>query len=436
MAVSDDHAENPSEPSSPHRAEKSPRILSHRTIVVCAVALILLAGGLAWLLLAHYGDGSTSSNARLDAIRTVGTLVLGAGGAIGLLLAARRQQTAELDLAHKRRVQEHAEKLAAENHAHQVRVALNTEADATQRRITELFDAAVDKLGSDKAAVRFGGLYALERLAGHAPDQQRAISAVLCAYLRMPYLPPGDDPGPDADDETRLRYERRREEREVRLAVQRVLGEHLRPDRDPRTSDHSYWRHADINLGGATLIDLTWMDCHLPSRTHFTGTIFLGETRFAGTTFTSANFNGAEFTEFASFMRSRFNGWAGFSRTVFHERTSFRKTHFSNRADFAAATFLGESIFEESTFHDFAIFRSSTFSEVAQFESSKFAKNAVFERDARVNLHNARARVANLGDSADPPRREWPEGWSLSADSTPLHNTGVHWGKLVNKSSS
>jgi hypothetical protein len=41
----------------------------------------------------------------------------------------------------------------------------SSEHDATQRRITETYTKAVDQLGSDQAAVRLGGPYALERLA-------------------------------------------------------------------------------------------------------------------------------------------------------------------------------------------------------------------------------------------------------------------------------
>jgi hypothetical protein len=41
----------------------------------------------------------------------------------------------------------------------------DTREDAVARRITELYGKAVEQLGSDKAPVRLGGLYALERLA-------------------------------------------------------------------------------------------------------------------------------------------------------------------------------------------------------------------------------------------------------------------------------
>lgn len=63
---------------------------------------------------------------------------------------------------------------------HQERVAVATEHDAEARRITDLNTKAVEQLGSEKALVRLGGLYALERLAQDNPraaadHRQRAV---------------------------------------------------------------------------------------------------------------------------------------------------------------------------------------------------------------------------------------------------------------------
>lgn len=59
--------------------------------------------------------------------------------------------------------------------------------DATERRLTDLYVKAVEQLGSDKPAVRHGGLYALERVAQNNPDQRQTIVDVVCAYLQAPY---------------------------------------------------------------------------------------------------------------------------------------------------------------------------------------------------------------------------------------------------------
>jgi hypothetical protein len=50
-----------------------------------------------------------------------------------------------------------------------------------RQRITDLYIKPVEQLGSDKAPVRLGGLYALERLAQGNPDQRQTIVNVPCA---------------------------------------------------------------------------------------------------------------------------------------------------------------------------------------------------------------------------------------------------------------
>src|SRR5205823_8499889 len=127
---------------------------------------------------------------QLDTIRTAGTLVVGTGGAVALLLTARRQRYTELTLVH-------------------------TDRDVTERRVTELYGKAADQLGSDKAPVRLAGLYALERLAQGNPVHRQTIVNLICAYLRMPFVSDTGD---------------RSEEGEVRQTAQSLLAGHLRPD--------------------------------------------------------------------------------------------------------------------------------------------------------------------------------------------------------------
>jgi hypothetical protein len=116
----------------------------------------------AWLLTiaGHAAPGTALANARLDAVRT--GLAAGAGAAVGLMLAFRRQHHQEIE-------------------------TVLTDLDATERRITELYTNAVEQLGNDKAPVRLGGLYALERLAQDNPPHRQTIVNVICAYLRMPF---------------------------------------------------------------------------------------------------------------------------------------------------------------------------------------------------------------------------------------------------------
>jgi hypothetical protein len=79
-------------------AEVRYTVLSVRAIWLAAVAIVVVGIGMAaWLLLAFGGGGDQSRN-QLEAIKTAGTVVVGAGGAAALLLTARRQRTAEISL--------------------------------------------------------------------------------------------------------------------------------------------------------------------------------------------------------------------------------------------------------------------------------------------------------------------------------------------------
>lgn len=274
------------------------RVLSVRTIVWSAVVIVTLGTGIAVWLLLVYGDGSDADRNRLDAIRTAGTIVVGAGGAMALLLAARRQRSTEIALKHGERVAEDAR------------------LDAAERRITDLYTASVEQLGSDKAAVRLGGLYALERLAQNVPTQRQTIVNVICAYLRMPY----ELPAPELDaPENRTREQ----ERQVRFTAQRILTLHLRP------STPSFWPDIDLDLTGAILPELDLSHCHLRTgrfvRAHFTT-----HARFEHATFTAnANFQRAIITNRARFDHTHFLGEALFTDTTFPTATSFTNAHFA-----------------------------------------------------------------------------------------------------------
>ncbi|MET9630672.1 pentapeptide repeat-containing protein [Lentzea sp. NPDC006480] len=189
-------------------ADPGPRPLTTRAIVLGGLAVLAVGGLMLTLLLTLYGGGSPQDQAHLDAVRTAGTIVVGTGGAVALLLAARRQRSAELTLKH------------------QQETARQAEHDAIERRITDLYTKAADQLGSDKAPVRLAGLYALERLGVANAEQRRTIINVICAYLRMPFV----------DD---------REEAQVRITALRILHAH-------RRGDQHFWS-VSIDLDGANL---------------------------------------------------------------------------------------------------------------------------------------------------------------------------------------
>lgn len=209
----------------------------------------------------------------------------GAGAAVGLMLAFRRQRHQELATALN-------ELDAAERRQ-----------DAIERRITELYNAAAEQLGSDKAPVRLTALYTLERLANDNERHRQTIVNIICAYLRMPYTPPPTD-HPDPQEEHRERARRNaaryraardnrpapieptphspdpREEHQVRLTAQRLLTTHLQP-----TAQH-HWSGISLDLTGATLTDFTLTNCTVHhadfSHTTFSGLAVFDAAIFSG----------------------------------------------------------------------------------------------------------------------------------------------------------
>ncbi len=340
------------------RDEVRYRVLSVQTIWWAAVAIVVVGVAVGvWLLMA-YGDGDDQSRNQLEAIKTAGTLVIGAGGAAALLLAARRQRSAEIALKQKDRDQ-----------AHQERVATATEKDAVERRITELYTKAADQLGSEKAAVRLAGLYAFERLAQNNPDQRQTIVNVVCAYLRMPFQPPGEPLADDADDAVPAAYLQRVEEREVRLTAQRLLTVHLRRGDGDHPVD-TYWETIDLDLTGALLINFSLQSCTVRSA-DFDLATFTGDADFNGTTFSSATFRSATFAADAFFNRATFMDFAGFQSASFTSKASFPLITCRGTANFELATFTGDADFKKATF-GFATFESACFSGYTDFEWATF----------------------------------------------------------------
>ena len=88
--------------------------------------------------------------------------------------------------------------LAFRRQHHKEIATVLSDPDATEH-ITELYTEAVAQLVSDEAPVRFGGLYALERLAQDSPAHRQTIVNVICAYLRRPFSPtaPASKPEPE-----------------------------------------------------------------------------------------------------------------------------------------------------------------------------------------------------------------------------------------------
>ncbi|MEV4617519.1 pentapeptide repeat-containing protein [Asanoa sp. NPDC049573] len=368
----------------------------------CVLVGVLLAIALGWLVLDwllaeadRAASVDTRATLRVDAIRTALFVVTAAGGGLALLLAARRRRlVAARDHAHRELVQAHTEQVAstaARTASEQTRVAAH---DATERRVTDLFTTAVELLGSDKAAVRLGGLYSLERLAQDNPRHRQTVLAVVCAYLRM------------SDDD------------EIRRTAQRLLTRHLHAD-----APSAWWPEVRLDLADTRLTDFDASGCTLIDA-DFTGATFEGTTSFAGAraegglslsraTFAAATFDGlttsggvvldgATFTGEASFDRAHFGGevsarrvtfaGASFAEAVFDKTLTLDHSTFAGTTSFGAAVFHSGLSIERGSFAEYAGFRAVTFGDMAFFRWTTFRGDAYFENSTfagAVNLGRA-----------------------------------------------
>lgn len=343
--------------------------------VLTAAAVVVL-----WWPATRGLNGAELVSARLDALKIGLSVAVGSGGVVALFLAWRRQRSTEGDLDNRERA------LAHQQH------------DAAERRLTELYLKAVEQLGSAHAAVRHGGLYALERVAQDNPSQRQTVVNVICAYLRNPYTPPPATSGsrplgvrrPLLRNATATRSaptpsrdggrEALLQEREVRLTAQRILRWHLQPGPEPHQPEPTFWQDIDLDLSGAILINFALCDCVVATAI-FDGTSFTGDAGFGGATFTGhAVFNGATFTGEAEFGGATFTGDAGFHGATFTGRAEFDRATFTGDARFDRATFVGRAWFGRATFTGDAGFVQVTFTGDAGFDAATFAGIAGFAK--------------------------------------------------------
>ncbi|GAA1526655.1 hypothetical protein GCM10009678_05170 [Actinomadura kijaniata] len=321
----------------------------------------------------------------LDVLKFVLGTVAGVGALFALVMAYRRQRLAE-----------EAHRLTEDAHVH-------NQHDATERRVTELYNAAATQLGSDQAPVRLTALYTLERLANANPDHQQTIVNIICAYLRMPYTPPATTDSADHQRQAARRYHSARhsthldqppapsrdphEERQVRLTAQRILHTHLQP------SATVHWANIDLDLTGASLLDFNLAFCHLNNAyfreamfsgdTVFSGAVFSGEAVLGGAVFSGdAEFGGAVFGGMSVFVEARFGGHAGFERAQFDHLSMFNRAEFSKYTEFGEAKFDGSAEFSRAVFSDVAGFGRAVFGGDARFSKAKFDCDARFSRVA------------------------------------------------------
>jgi len=251
-------------------------------IVVSAAVAVLL-----WLAFGSPDlSGPVEQSQRFDVVKLIltvaGSVAGGVGAVVALVVSYRRQHQSE----------------AAERRE-------------DTRLFNERYHQAAEQLGSEKAAVRLAGVYALAGLADDWDDGRRKCVEVLCAYIRMPYAPP--DPGLDdenEDVEVRREQRRRREEREVRRTILNTIGERLRAEPGERT-----WHVLDFNFRGAVIDGGNLRGARIVAGTviHFDDAVFTGGMLMFSDTVMTGGFIGFSDATFKSggaveFLQSEFSG--------------------------------------------------------------------------------------------------------------------------------
>ncbi len=373
-------------------------------ITAIAVLLFVLWWG-PWLFTRHPSSDLTDADAlkaRNDVRTTLVQAVAGLAVAAGAFVTYRTFTQNQVDQARRHDREERTYKL---NQSQQV---------------TDTYTKAVEQLGHDEAPVRLGALYSLVSLAQDNPSRRQTVVDVLCAYLRMPYVPLREDKSatdpvtaatdspPNPEDEQRQRDAA--QELQVRQTAQRLLVGHLRRPQDTSGADAqstepspeaTFWPGMSIELTGAFLVG-SWMHVSViradfsravfdDDDAQFKGAAFSGDVTFDRATFPGyatfddtvfsgyATFNDADFV-YATFDDAAFSGDATFDRATFHVLAQFDRVTFSGDASFQRTAFLSDATFDRATFGKFARFVAADFSGGAQFPLATFSGPALFTR--------------------------------------------------------
>jgi uncharacterized protein YjbI with pentapeptide repeats len=408
---------------------------------VVIVVVVVAGGAAAMWLLGVWGvmpaAAKDPEQLRLDRIKTALTVAAGLAAGATLLMTLRRQMLSERSQMYSERAQRFAE------------------SEAVEQRSTALYVAAADQLGSDKAAVRLAGLYALERLGQENVRLRQTVVDVWCAYLRMPYTPPaavlrrnaaGSPEHLAADDAVSDAEAERRQELQVRLTAQRLLAAHLKPG-----SAVTYWcgdngERMVVDLVDAVLVDMDFSDsaierCNLGGA-QFHGDAKLSEAQFHG----DANLIGAQFHGYANLIGAQFHGTANLNgaqfhggaylqATQFHDGAYLLEAQFHDDAGLFGAQFHGDAFLRKAQFHGDAYLREAQFHATASLNEVQFHRDAYLpgtQFHGNAHLDGAQFhRRAELGEAqfdqfvglagaAATSSAVLPAGWTLSSDPGPV----------------
>ena len=297
---------------------------------------------------------------------------------------------------------------------------------------------AVDKLSSEQAPVRIGGVYALvglvdEWLEDDNIDREtqlkegQVIINNLCSYIRSPFPLAlkaemfESDSEPDNYEEDFVKDQAAfHEEQDVRRTIFVEMSKRsskiIKKESKVIKTASGKWSDFDFDfsrapifypLNAITIEQGNFSGAKVYIDTNFSETAFTRRATFIKAVFTrNADFSGAKFAYSASFSGAKFAYSASFSGATFTRRVNFSEARFTRRVNFSGATFTGivdftktifthEANFSEATFNQRADFNRATFTRSANFSRATFIQHADFNRATftrSVNFTKARFR--------------------------------------------
>lgn len=300
---------------------------------------------------------------------------------------------------------------------------------------------AVDKLSSNDAPVRLGGVYALVGLVDEWLDDDninretqnkegQIIINNLCSYIRSPFSlaakaktleadsEPNNYKGDFSKDQAAFH-----EEQDVRRAIFVEMSKRsstLTENKKGKvTATPGRWSSFDFDFSRAPIFYSlrklkiekgAFSYAKFYGNADFLKTVFVQDTEFFRTTFIqNAQFTGATFIQDANFIWSNFAGSAKFDGVNFAQNAHFRGVTFTNatftgtvftqNANFNNTTFTQNAHFHRAIFDQDANFHSATFNRKSRFSEATFAKNANFH-DTTFN-HDVRFSRTTFTGLAD-----------------------------------
>lgn len=290
---------------------------------------------------------------------------------------------------------------------------------------------AVDKLSSEQAPVRLGGVYTLvglidEWLDDDTIDEEtqlkegQVIINNLCSYIRSPFLTAEKIEAYEARNDfnqleeyeaassfeeyspqLRAQYERFKEsgsfknfqditadyakfheEQDVRRTIFVEMSKRsstfTKNEKGEMVPSPSTWSNFEFDFSRAPIFyplnDLTI------EKGNFSSSKFHAKADFSRVTFTcNANFSGTIFTNDANFIDATFINNADFNKSIFIGAAKFiGATPFINAKDFSRVTFSGNADFNNAEFHSNANFMGAYFAHEANFNEATFTGDVSF----------------------------------------------------------